>query len=77
MNETRENALFLNDERKWVRDSEGNILYLRTTPPPRKCLAAHLEAIGEPSQEFVTMTRLMKLIKTRKPKETTANDSTT
>ena len=63
-----DSAMFLDDERKWVRDSEGNILFLRTTPPPcRTCLAAHLEALGEPSQEYVTMTRLMKLIKTRKP----------
>lgn len=62
-----DSAMFLDDERKWVRDDDGNILYLRTTPPPRTCLAAHLEALGEPSQEYVTMTRLMKLIKTRKP----------
>lgn len=62
-----DSAMFANDERKWVRDDDGNILYIRTTPPPRKCLAAHLEALGEPSQEYVTMTRMMKLIKTRKP----------
>ena len=62
-----DSAMFLDDERKWVRDSEGNILFLRTTPPPcRTCLAAQLEALGEPSQEFVMMTRLMKLIKVRK-----------
>jgi hypothetical protein len=67
MNET---AMFLDDERKWVRDSEGNILFLRTTPPPRTGLAAQLEALGEPSQEFVMMTRLMKLIKVRKPSVT-------
>ena len=63
MNET---AMFLDDERKWVRDDEGNILFLRTTPPPRTCLAAQLEALGEPSQEFMMMTRLMALIKVRK-----------
>ena len=67
MNETHDSAMFLDDERKWVRDDDGNILYLRTTPPPRTCLAAKLEALPEPSQEFVMMTRLMKLIKTRKP----------
>ena len=65
MNET---AMFADDERKWVRDDiTGDILFLRTTPPPRTCLAAKLEALPEPSQEFVMMTRLMKLIKTRKP----------
>ena len=66
-----EAAMFADDERKWVRDSEGNILYLRTTPPSRPCLAAQLEALGEPSQEFVMMTRLMALIKARKPKAVT------
>ena len=72
MNETHDSAMFTNDENKFIRDeATGDILFLRTTPPPRKCLAAHLEAIGEPSQEYVTMTRLMKLIKTRKPKVVT------
>ena len=66
MNET---AMFADDERKWIRDDEGNILYLRTTPSPRKCLAAQLEALPEPSQEFVLMTKLMALIKVRKPTE--------
>jgi len=67
MNETHDHALFTNDENKFIRDDEGNILYLRTTPPHRTCLAAHLEALGEPSAEYMTMTRLMALIKVRKP----------
>lgn len=66
MSETHDSAMFLDDERKWVRDNEGNILYLRTTPPIRPCLATQLAALGEPSQEFITMTRLMKLIKYKK-----------
>lgn len=68
MNETSANALFINDEDKFIRDDiTGDILFLRTTPPPRTCLAAQLEALGEPSQEFVMMTRMMSLIKVRKP----------
>ena len=60
MSETSTNALFINDEDKFIRDDiTGDILFLRTTPPHRPCLAAQLEALGEPSQEFVTMTRLM------------------
>jgi hypothetical protein len=72
MNETHDNAMFFNDENKFIRDDiTGDILFLRTTPPPRPCLAAQLEALGEPSQEFVMMTRLMALIKARKPKAVT------
>ncbi len=67
MNETSTNALFINDEDKFIREDNGEIIFLRTTPPPRTCLAAQLESLGEPSQEFVVMTRLMKLIKVRKP----------
>lgn len=67
MNETHANAMFADDERKWIREDEddGNILFLRTPPPPcRTCFAEQLEALPDiPSADYQVKSICMDLLK--------------
>jgi hypothetical protein len=66
MTDPNANALFFNDEDKFIREDDGDIIFLRT---PQRCplsiaaLNARLEALPEPSAEFITMTRMMARIR--------------
>lgn len=66
-----DNALFANDEAKFIREDDENIIFKRTPPPPcRTCFVEQLEALPEiPSQDYQVKSICMDLLRPTKTDE--------